>query len=97
MYNKNDIPCVVHIKDPNTNKPRKYIGRGSKWGNQFKIGIDGNRKDVIRKHKSSLLQNEELIKSLPELAGHELACFCKPKACHGDTLVEEFIKRHINK
>jgi hypothetical protein len=28
-----------------------YCGRGSKWGNPFVIGRDGNREDVIRKYK----------------------------------------------
>lgn len=27
-----------------------YIGRGSKWGNPFKIGPDGSRADVIAKY-----------------------------------------------
>ncbi len=29
-----------------------YIGRGSKWGNPFRIGADGNRAAVIAKHES---------------------------------------------
>ncbi len=24
-----------------------YIGRGSKWGNPFKIGVDGDRQTVV--------------------------------------------------
>jgi len=27
-----------------------YIGRGSKWGNPFRIGVDGDRATVIAKH-----------------------------------------------
>ena len=27
-----------------------YIGRGSKWGNPFRIGPDGDRAAVIAKH-----------------------------------------------
>ena len=29
-----------------------YIGRGSKWGNPFRIGEDGNRATVIAKHEA---------------------------------------------
>ena len=65
-----------------------YIGRGSKWGNPFKIGIDGNRITVITKYKKYLLSNEELMAALPELKGMILGCYCKPKACHGDVLAE---------
>ena len=28
-----------------------YIGRGSKWGNPFRIGIDGDRTAVIAKYE----------------------------------------------
>ena len=65
-----------------------YIGRGSKWGNKFVIGKDGDREEVVRKYKEWLLQNKELLGYLHELKGKVLGCFCKPKACHGDVLVE---------
>jgi hypothetical protein len=65
-----------------------YIGRGSIWGNPYRIGVDGDREEVIRKFKVYLLSNTELMKRLPELRGHRLGCFCKPQACHGDVLVE---------
>lgn len=65
-----------------------YIGRGSKWGNPFVIGKDGSREDVIMKYKGWLSGNKELMESLHELKGKTLGCFCKPKACHGDILVQ---------
>ena len=67
-----------------------YIGRGrgSKWGNKFVIGRDGEREEVIRKYREWLLGNKELMNCLYELKGKVLGCFCKPKACHGDVLVE---------
>ncbi len=65
-----------------------YIGRGSDWGNPYVIGEDGNRKEVIQKHKEDLLNNPKLMKRLPELNGKILGCFCKPESCHGDTYVE---------
>ena len=65
-----------------------YIGRGSKWGNRFVIGKDGDREEVVGKYKEWLLQNKELLGSLHELKGKVLGCFCKPNACHGDILVE---------
>ena len=65
-----------------------YIGRGSIWGNPFKIGPDGTRKEVIEKYREYILNNPELMAKLPELKGKVLGCYCKPKACHGDVLVE---------
>ena len=74
-----------------------YIGRGSKWGNPFHIGPDGNRADVIHKCKEWLLghipaPDNSIPPSLEdvkrELTGKVLGCFCAPLACHGDIYVE---------
>ena len=63
-----------------------YIGRGSKWGNPFVIGKDGDREEVISKYEIYIMQNPGMISALPELAGKTLGCWCAPKACHGDIL-----------
>lgn len=65
-----------------------YIGRGSKWGNPFVIDVDGTREEVIAKYKDWILQQPDLLNDLHELEGKTLGCFCKPKDCHGDILVE---------
>lgn len=65
-----------------------YIGRGSKWGNPFIIGVDGTRKEVIEKYEEYIRNNEQLLSCLHELEGMRLGCFCKPKSCHGDILVK---------
>ncbi|KKN59195.1 hypothetical protein LCGC14_0544210 [marine sediment metagenome] len=64
-----------------------YIGRGSKWGNPFIIGKDGNREEVISKYEAYFMAHLSLIDDLPELEGKILGCFCKPQDCHGDILV----------
>lgn len=56
-----------------------YIGRGSKWGNPFVIGRDGDRATVIAKHEWWLADRYELH-------GRDLVCFCAPLPCHGDLL-----------
>jgi len=63
-----------------------YIGRGSKWGNPFKIGIHGGRDEVISKYEAHIMSNYDLINDLQELDGKILGCWCKPKKCHGDIL-----------
>ncbi len=64
-----------------------YIGRGSKWGNAFRIGIDGDRATVIAKHARWLRDQHHLLRALDELRGKDLLCFCAPAACHGDLLL----------
>lgn len=63
-----------------------YIGRGSKWGNPFRIGPDGDRAAVIAKHERWLADQHQLLRALDELTGRDLVCFCAPLACHGDLL-----------
>lgn len=60
-----------------------YIGRPSKWGNPFVIPRDGTREQVIEKYRELIKGND-----VSELCGKNLVCFCAPKACHGDVLLE---------
>ena len=64
-----------------------YIGRGSKWGNPFRIGRDGDRAAVIAQHAGWLREQHDLLRALDELRGRDLVCFCAPLACHGDLLL----------
>ena len=66
-----------------------YIGRGSKWGNPFRIGPDQGREAVIRMFRDYLESHPELkAAARTELRGKTLACFCAPRSCHGDILAE---------
>ena len=65
-----------------------YIGRPSIWGNPFVIGVDGDRDCVIRLYEEYVRGSPELMKSLPELEGKILGCWCHPLPCHGDVLVK---------
>lgn len=69
-----------------------YIGRGSKFGNPFRIGVNGNREEVIEQYRLHLWNmirfGKISVDELAELYGKTLGCFCKPKACHGDILVK---------
>lgn len=65
-----------------------YIGRPSKWGNPFTIGKDGTRNEVIEKYRQWILNQPKLLADLYELKGKILGCWCSPKACHGDVLIE---------
>ncbi len=72
-----------------------YIGRPSKWGNPFSHLEDSigefkvsSRAEAIEKHKKWIVNQPELMDSLIELKNMRLGCYCKPKKCHGDNLIE---------
>ena len=68
---------VKFIKDPK--EPNDvYIGRGSKWGNPFIIGKDGDRELVISKYAKYLVSKPELMRDIKSLKDKNLVCFCSP-------------------
>lgn len=67
-----------------------YVGRPTKWGNPFKLGVDGDRDEVIRKYeewlKAKLRQDAHF---LDELKDKDLACWCPlDKPCHADVILK---------
>lgn len=79
------MTTVVHCKK---SKHDIYIGRPSKWGNPFEIGKDGTREEVIHKYREWIQTQPSLLKSVHELKGKTIACWCAPLPCHGDVLAE---------
>lgn len=67
-----------------------YIGRPSKWGNPFIVGIHGDRELVIDLHKTWINKPKQrwLMDCIHELRRKDLGCWCSPKTCHGDTLLK---------
>ncbi|WP_254125596.1 DUF4326 domain-containing protein [Amycolatopsis sp. CA-230715] len=66
-----------------------YIGRGSVWGNPYRLPqhhTDADRARVIEQYERYLLRSPKLMARLPELYGKRLGCFCAPRPCHGDVL-----------
>lgn len=75
-----------------------YVGRGTQWGNPFKIGqpnaddcMIGTRADVVAKYRSEILLfnggfvgfNRFWIQQ--HLRGKDLACWCPlDQPCHAD-------------
>jgi len=87
---------VVHCKKE---KYDLYIGRPSKWGNPYshKEGTKAKykvetRREAVEAYRDMMIEkiakNPALLKELAELDGLVLGCWCKPKPCHGDVLVE---------
>lgn len=66
-----------------------YVGRPTVWGNPFIIGVDGTREEVIQKYRLWLQRYPELVaRAKRELKGKDLICWCAPRACHADVLLE---------
>ncbi len=62
-----------------------YVGRGTPWGNPFKIGKDGTRAEVCDKFEKNILPNLDVS----ELRGKNLVCWCAPARCHADALLRK--------
>jgi len=86
------MTTVIHIKDRRKYSlhPTVYIGRPSIFGNPYSIGKDGSREDVIAKHKTyfydRLSKDGDFKEAVLYLKDKILVCYCKPLACHGDTI-----------
>ena len=66
-----------------------YIGRPSIFGNPYAIGKDGDRKEVINLYRHYVKNNTKVLRAIYNLPKDAiLGCYCKPKACHGDVIVE---------
>ncbi len=76
-----------------------YIGRPSVLGNPFAMSKESDREDVISKYRDWLraryAEHGDVYKELQRLAMLErdgkplaLQCWCAPRACHGDVIIE---------
>lgn len=106
---KTSVVKIKKLKDGQVNYD-VYIGRRfnlygwdleeSKWGNPFKVKECGSIDACLEKYKQYILDSPELMKELPSLEGKILGCWCKPKKCHGDVLIElvknEYVKNKTN-
>ena len=65
------------------------IERGTDWGNPFRIGPGATRQTVLQQYREWVQSDPGLIRQIrTELTGKDLVCCCKPRACHGDVLLE---------
>lgn len=85
---------VVNIR---TQEHDVYVGREGHgqdgyWGNPFSAMRDGGRERAIALYREYFLKrlrvDPEFAVRVETLRGKRLGCFCKPKACHGDVIVE---------
>lgn len=101
---EHDRTTVIHIRDARSGDV--YVGRPSgrlpdgvvlmtAFGNPFRLLREGSRPLVIEQYRRHLLASPRLIRMLPQLRGKRLACWCRPRRCHADVLVE-LLDRHTD-
>jgi hypothetical protein len=63
-----------------------YVGRGSPWGNPWRI-VDVGREEAIRRFRCiATIWGEDDFRLI---RGHNLACWCPlDQPCHADVLLE---------
>jgi hypothetical protein len=57
--------------------------------------VVGSRDEAVERYREWITDGDgtHLLNDLNELKGKKIGCWCMPKSCHGDVLVE-LIKKH---
>ncbi len=83
------MPKVYNRHYPGVPEDAVSIERGSEWGNPFRIRPGVPRETVLLQFREWALSDPSFVELVKrELRGKDLVCCCKPKACHGDILLE---------
>lgn len=87
------MPRVWNQRDKKIPADAVYVGRPTRWGNQYKIGDESfgapmTRQDVVEHFRASVVSPEIRAKIREELRGKDLVCWCAPHSCHADVLLE---------
>jgi hypothetical protein len=66
-----------------------YVGRPTKWGNPFVVGVHGKQGECVELYRKWLMEQPALIQQArEELRGKDLVCWCAPLPCHADVLMK---------
>lgn len=84
---------TVHCYGRRSNSPEAiYIGRPSIYGNPFVLTKEEDRDAVLERYHDWFYEkvesDPEFRNRILELRGHDLACWCAPRKCHGDVIIE---------
>jgi hypothetical protein len=96
---KQEAKRIQRKRTPDWRKPRGavYVGRGSRWGNPYRIGEEDpmflnqlmDAEAAVRMYEWYLAATPELVAAIKtELRGKVLACWCPlDQPCHADVLL----------
>lgn len=95
------MASIIHIKnapkDFEKNDNYVYIGRAGKglggyFGNPFPLRKEEDRPKTLLLYRNyfygRLYTDPEFRAQIHDLINKTLVCFCKPKKCHGDIIIE---------
>ena len=90
------MTTVVNIRK---SKSDCYCGRGTIYGNPFKIGRDGTRLDVITKYIDYFfdkLEKDPVFRQrILELKDKKIGCWCHPDLCHLH-VIAEYLNNYVS-
>lgn len=89
-----ESPRVVHCKKA-LKGSFEYVGRPSRFGNPFELKNPRDadeRARVIEKYREWFLEkvaaDDSFREAVEALRGRDLGCWCAPRACHADVILE---------
>ena len=88
MANENNIYIGRNMRIGIGNGEWAYLPK-SKFHNPIKCSLDSERKDIVVKYEKYARKTFK-FSDLEELRGKNIGCWCHPKECHGDILVQLF-------
>lgn len=81
------MPQVLNMHDTGVPFGAVYVGRGSPYGNPFKMtnSSDAERNRVCDRFEQEVLPTLDVS----ALRGKDLVCYCAPKRCHADAVLRK--------
>lgn len=87
------MPKVIHCNGKREDtETSRYIGRPTVFGNPFPLRREEDRRIVLQRYTEYFYQriaeDEGFRVKVLELRGYDLACWCAPRLCHGDVILD---------
>ena len=94
------MPKVYNKRHKDVPKDAVYVGRPTKWGNpwshlpnttaKYKVATREEAVEKFREYAYNHVFTSDLFMAdvRNELRGKDLVCWCAPKSCHADVLLE---------
>lgn len=85
------MPRVLNKRTDLIPRAAVYVGRPGFWGNPFVLHDERMRDAILDSYVTWLHGSPEgklRLARISELRGKDLVCWCAPKRCHADILLE---------
>jgi Domain of unknown function (DUF4326) len=79
------MPKVYNKRTDVIPKDAVYVGRGTSYGNPYKMNREKERDYVCDMFEREVLPSLDVSK----LRGKDLVCWCSPKRCHADSILDK--------